>query len=298
MLVEVFRRLHPFGAVEDYRYVGFGSVWFSDFSLVHRTLGVTEMLSIEKAKAQKPRFDANRPFNIKMDYRAAGDALKSLKWSTNHFVWLDYDGVLDTEILKDVRLVASKANSGSALIVSTQCNQAKEVSDADNEPSGLSATERFKQTFGNARVGANLGEEDLYGWPFGTLCKKIILEEVNDALKVRNLGGADKLAAEVICEIDYQDGAKMTTVALLFWKTSDAAKLAACGFSSLDFLPSAGKRVFIDLPKLTARELRQLEAQLPLASGDQLNLGAIPASDASKFTALYRYFPNFAVTEV
>ena len=31
MLCDVFRRLKPFGPVEDYVYVGFGSVWFSDF---------------------------------------------------------------------------------------------------------------------------------------------------------------------------------------------------------------------------------------------------------------------------
>ena len=42
MLCDVFRRLTHFQPVETYCYVGFGSVWFSDFVLFHRALGVSE----------------------------------------------------------------------------------------------------------------------------------------------------------------------------------------------------------------------------------------------------------------
>ena len=48
MMGEALRRLHPFQRVEAYRYVGFGSIYFSDFQLVHRTLGLNSMISIEK----------------------------------------------------------------------------------------------------------------------------------------------------------------------------------------------------------------------------------------------------------
>ena len=34
MFCEAFRRLAEFGRVDSYRYVGFGSTFFSDFSLV------------------------------------------------------------------------------------------------------------------------------------------------------------------------------------------------------------------------------------------------------------------------
>lgn len=56
MMCDVFRRLRPFGRVEDYMYVGFGSVWFSDFSLFHRALGIRDMLSIEKERSAEQRF--------------------------------------------------------------------------------------------------------------------------------------------------------------------------------------------------------------------------------------------------
>ena len=63
MLVETFRRLSEFGAVDSYRYVGFGSTYFSDFSLFHKTLGIRSMISIERDLSNRKRFEFNRPFN-------------------------------------------------------------------------------------------------------------------------------------------------------------------------------------------------------------------------------------------
>ena len=50
MLAEVFRRLRPFQPIEDYTYIGFGGLWFVDFALIHRMLGVHKMISIEDPK--------------------------------------------------------------------------------------------------------------------------------------------------------------------------------------------------------------------------------------------------------
>jgi hypothetical protein len=48
MLCEIFGRVHPFQPVDEYVYVGFGSVWFQDFILFHRHLGMRDMISIER----------------------------------------------------------------------------------------------------------------------------------------------------------------------------------------------------------------------------------------------------------
>lgn len=48
ILCDAFRRRSKFASVESYQYVGFGSVWFSDFSLFHRQLGIGKMISIER----------------------------------------------------------------------------------------------------------------------------------------------------------------------------------------------------------------------------------------------------------
>ena len=89
MLCDIFRRLRPFGRIEDYIYIGFGSVWFSDFSLFHRALGVKKMLSIEHAADAQARIEENKPFNIPVDYRSSADVLPDLDWSSRMFLWLD-----------------------------------------------------------------------------------------------------------------------------------------------------------------------------------------------------------------
>jgi len=46
MLSEMLGRLKVFGSLETYRYIGFGSIWFSDCVLFHRALGIEHMVSI------------------------------------------------------------------------------------------------------------------------------------------------------------------------------------------------------------------------------------------------------------
>ena len=69
MLCDIFRRLRPFGRVENYVYVGFGSIWFSDFMLMHRSLGIKDMISIEHSIESRDRIEDNKPFRIPVDYR-------------------------------------------------------------------------------------------------------------------------------------------------------------------------------------------------------------------------------------
>jgi hypothetical protein len=132
MLGEVFRKLRPFQPVEDYIYVGFGSVWFTDFALFHRTLGIKQMLSIERQADAKPRIDANKPFgSVTIDYRSSDAALPDLDWTKRHFIWLDYDDPLTLGMLMDARSIASRARSGTVAAFSVLWEMAGEWSVAD-----------------------------------------------------------------------------------------------------------------------------------------------------------------------
>src|SRR5687768_3690430 len=45
----------------SHRYVGLGALWFGDFRLAHRRLGIDEMISFEFA-SEAPRSNFNRPY--------------------------------------------------------------------------------------------------------------------------------------------------------------------------------------------------------------------------------------------
>jgi len=299
MLVDVFRRLTPFQPIEDYNYVGFGSVWFSDFILFHKTLGIKDMVSIEQSDSSRDRFEENRPFQIRIEFANSSVALPRLDWTKRTITWLDYDDTLVTPMLQDVRAIASRAVSGSVLAVSVQCMKAKALIEyhEENDPSKASAIERFRQTFGRERVPDGAQDDDLAGWRYGALCRKILVTEIEQALSDRNTSPETAIQFLPICEIEYQDDARMTTIVGIFVSPEEMNRYESCSFSRIDFIPADNKAIRIEMPKLTVRELRKIEQQLPNLDGRELALGSIPASDAEKFCRMYRYFPNFSVME-
>jgi hypothetical protein len=301
MLAEIFRRVRPFDTPDNYAYIGLGSVWFSDFALFHRTLGVKKMTSIERVTTARDRCEANKPFtNIAMDFRSSSDALPDLDWARRSFLWLDYDDQLAPSMLDDARTVSSHARSGSLLALSVQCQRAREMNDAREEPEGPTGFERFVDRFGRERVGVEVQEDDLIGWRFGELSRAMFSAEIQAGLAVRNmlLPVGQRIQFKPICDFEYADNAKMTTSVGMFVAEGEMARFNSCGYGALDFLPPRSRTVRIDVPLLTIREMRHLEKQLPkLAKAAWPNLGGAPATHANKFARFYRYFPNFAIIE-
>lgn len=306
MLCDVFRRLAHFQPVETYRYIGFGSVWFSDFVLFHRALGIRDMLSIEQAVQSRLRFEANKPFAIDMDFRSSSLVLPELGYDQRQFIWLDYDDPITLDMVNDVAAIARRASSGTVLVVSVQCVRPPDVVEAErdlaSDPNATSATDRFATRMnvdGVARVQSDLERDQLSNWAFGKLSRSIFYAEVDRILQNRGLTTPERAVSyRRICDFEYEDGAKMTTLALVFYNEEDAGKVDACRFDNLEFLQPDGDAVFIPTPKLTPREFRQLESQLPLLNGAQLDIGHIPIGETRRFADLYRYFPTFVAAEV
>lgn len=299
MMGELFRRLAAFAPLEDYRYVGLGSVWFADFSLYHKALGIADMVSIERATGSKARFEANRPFNIQMKFMPTTNALPELDWTKRSIVWLDYDGVLSTDILLDARLVGGSCRSGTILAISVNCGRAEEVNAAEEDPSGPAALDRFRVTFGRERVANDVADDDLLGRRFAKLSRDIILAEIEEAVAKRNGQGGQKSFFAPIASFSYKDDAPMTTIVGVLCDEPERENFDKCHFGELDFLKEGNELIDIQVPKLTIKELRYLENQLPLADGHALQLdGDIPQRDANAFAKLYRYLPNFATLEV
>ena len=298
MLCDVFRRLRPFGRIEDYVYVGFGSVWFADFALFHRALGIKTMISIEHTAAARERIEANKPFQIPVIYDHSTNVLPTLDWSRKQFVWLDYDDPLTVDMLHDMRAVAGRAGSGTVLAVSVQCSKAPQIAEAERDGAPPAAVERFRQAFGRERVPPSVTERQLLNWNYGTLSREMLRREIESALAVRNSAAeGPKINFRTICDIEYEDGAKMTTIVGIFHSDEDIPLIEQCHFDTMDFLAGRALPIRITIPKLTPREFRSLEAQLPLADGAELVVGSMPPADAQRFVELYRYLPNFAVLE-
>jgi hypothetical protein len=90
--------------IKDYRYIGLGSIWFTDFSLFHRVLGIDDMISIEKEASREQRLRFNKPFEcIKLILREYSEAFVDLDWEKRSIVWLDFDDVLKAALFDDLK---------------------------------------------------------------------------------------------------------------------------------------------------------------------------------------------------
>jgi len=299
MLRDIFRRTSAFEASEDYVYVGFGSVWFADFTLFHRSFGVREMISIESSKAAEQRVRDNAPYKIELAFDRATKVLPTLPWHKRQFIWLDYDDALTPEMLRDIRTCATNSRSGTLLAVSVRCSAAREVDQAltDDGDQPKTAMERFRESFQASQIPEGTFEDDLSGWPYASLINSMIAMEIESALAVRNSKGPEpRFNCRKVCTFNYQDGAMMTTYVALIYSEDEQELASACGFEALPFMQGEDP-VMITIPKLTPREFKFLESQLPKHADQDLNLGSIPAAEAKAFHRMYRYLPTFVVAE-
>lgn len=294
-MVEALRRLR-FGRLEDYHYIGLGSVYFADFALFHRALGIRRMTSIEQEEHDKSRFSSNLPYaNIKMAWGSTSEVLPQMDLSSRAVVWLDYDGSLDRSMLDDLRTVASKAATGSVLALSVQCQPPRQDLSAPRN-----AVNELARKLGADRIDPQWSDEDLAGWGSARVAKKIFQNELTKILQQRNgtLQPGQRFQAEQIFNFHYNDGANMLTVGWIIFDEGQRPIFNSCNFDGLDFVRSSDEEFKIEIPKLTSIELKRLSTQLPLEDGAEIQNGPIPISDATNFVKIYRFFPNVAFVDI
>ena len=292
MIVEASGRLKGFRKVESYRYIGFGSPYFSDFSLIHRSLGITDMLCIEKEEGDKERFEFNIPFGcVKLKFGRSAEILPELEWQDRPtIIWLDYDGGLDEGILSDIATVCSCVSPGSLLLISIRANATDFGEDEESRLQGL------KGVVGD-RLPLGTELKDFSRKNFPNLLWKILDAEIRYQISERSsaMSPETKFAYEQLLHFNYQDGTKMLTVGGLVYQVGQEHIRAQCDFGSLSFVKSGKDPYSIEVPKLTLKEMQKLNESLP---GTVIEMSGVPKKDVEAYSALYRYFPTFVEADL
>jgi hypothetical protein len=292
MFIEACRLLYPFGDLGSYAYVGFGSTFFSDFALVHRSLGINDLISIEKDTQNAERFEFNRPFNcIKLVFKTSTEALpKDVNWRKKTILWLDYDGRLTDSVLADISFFCDLAISGSVLIVSVQAN-----------PDRKNRVAKLRMRVDRAKIPADINGDSLEEWGTADAYYRIISNEIQSALTRRN-GTRDadrKSEFNQLFNFIYADGAKMLTVGGILHEAGEREAFNECRLAEkLDFIRTGREPYQIAAPSLTLREIQHLDKQLPCSGDSGVAARGIPAEDIDHYRRVYRFFPRFAETEL
>jgi hypothetical protein len=306
MLCAGFGRLHPFQSISRYRYVGFGSIYFTDFQLFHRELGITNMLSIERDAEARECFQFNRPYKcIRLRFDESTAVLPTLRWGTRSILWLDYDDRLELGMIGDIATVCGRANSGSMLVVSVNAQP-------DGQPDD-ETREKYKEETGKSfdldeyrlhimkkrlteKLPAGVTGADLRGQGVARVFRDVIHNAIMEQLSIRNalLPDKDKMHYRQLFHFRYKDGAQMLTVGGLLFRSADENVVEACDFETLPFIRNGTEHYNIKAPCLTAREIRHLNSQLPRKSLKSVRVPGVPAADIKEYADVYRFFPTFS----
>lgn len=291
MLCDAFRRLSVFEPIESYRYVGLGSFYFADFILIHKSLGLTDMISIEAETSKAARFRFNRPFGcVRLQFGHSNAILEKLPWRKRTILWLDYDYLLDESCFSDISLFCNNARSGSMLIITV---------DAQTESDPEELLKDLVDRVGEQRIPLGITPKNLAGWGLARVSHRIMLNEISAVVSSRNalLEKSETFVFQQLFNFHYKDSAQMLTVGGIMYADNESDKFQACNFRSLDYVRTASAPYKIELPRLTFREVRHLQSQLPIPAS-KLKSKGIKADELRKYAKVYRWFPSFAEVEM
>lgn len=290
LVFEGVQRLQAALDLERMIYVGFGSVWFTDFVMAHKLLGIRDMISIEGNEVGYKRAVFNAPFatvavkhglsSAVLPEMFADQTLRGRPW----LIWLDYDYELNEAMREDLRLVIEKAPANSILLC-TMNGLERKYGQAQERP------DRLREILGDV-VPDDLAKDACKGDRMQETLANLTLDYITSlAIDMARPGGFVPAFRMV-----YQDGAPMLTVGGIL-PAKGAARIAGDAIS--EPLWPCKPHAPIKAPHLTMREAAVLQAQLPreehLTRPLVQELGFdLEEHELEAFETYYRQYPAFA----
>ncbi|HUM96818.1 MAG TPA: hypothetical protein PK275_03125 [Chitinophagaceae bacterium] len=303
MLCEAMNRLSVISDVKHYQYVGFGSVYFADFTLFHKQLGIQKLISIECEEDMETRVRFNQPYScIDVMPGWSYEMLPEVDWgSSKSILWLDYTETLKGYMFKDMATFFQRALSGSMFIISVN------VDLRDTQPSNKTTTQKIVFKLGKdidvrKRIRSSSIKKEMTKNDYYSIIRSVIDNEVKEIITERNkLESKERFEYKQLFNFLYQDGQAMLTVGGVLFSENDKEKIERMNFKNLEFIVPDEKYFEIKVPHLTYREIHAIDKHLPNFNNDAearekalKELKGVVSDDAiHKYAKIYRYYPNY-----
>ena len=177
---------------------------------------------------------------------------------------------------------------------------AKLFGEKDENGKEISKLKLLETAVGENKIPIGTKNENLSGWKAAEIYRQIINNEITDGLTDRNLvlSPNERIQYQQLFNFHYEDGVKMLTIGGIFYTEELKGRLSECAFQELDFYRPADEAYSINAPILTFKEIRALNACMPLSDDCEQPLPPISEGDKNKYSQLYRYYPTFTEVEV
>ncbi len=285
MLIDAFHRLSHAGfPIADYQYTGFGSIYFVDFILFHKLLGMNKLLSVEFDTEIEKRVKFNKPFSgIKVVIAPIGDVIPTLPQDEKHILWLDYDDIVKRDHLSAVAQAASDLSPGSILLVTV-----------DVEPPPGTEPADWREYFED-EVGEFLGEKknikDFSQSALPELNGHLIEQAIKQGLVAR-----PNITFVPLFNFIYKDGHEMLTVGGMIAEPAEKRKIKRASLDeTLYYRKSLSKTPYkIRVPRLTRKERLHMDKAMPCGEGWSPEEFELSQDEVSAYREIYRFCPAYA----
>lgn len=285
MLIDALQRLQAAGfPIRAFQYTGFGSIYFVDFILFHRFLGMGLLLSVEYDLSIKKRIAFNKPFApVRVEMAPIGDVIPRLDRDRQHLLWLDYDALLNADMVADIGLAASTLSAGSLLLVTI-----------DAEPPVGSGPSDWREHYRE-----HAGTYFDLGWSSAEFALSRLPQTLTKLVyNIMDTGLSARSSVELspLFSFEYADGHRMVTIGGMITTPSDRATLEAASLHELPFIrrTRADAPFRIAVPRLTRKERLYLDHHMPCKKGWSPEEFELSDSSVSDYAQIYRYYPSYA----
>lgn len=294
MFIELLKELYGVVDARHCTYIGFGSVFFVDFRMIHKELGIKKMINIENKVEDRERFEYNKPFScISLEWGNSTEVLLDVDWKGKKILWLDYDETLQAFMFEDIDVIFSNLEPGSFYFFT--CNSSlPKFFDKTNQ---IYKIDDFKNEF-KEYVPFEFSAGMLTAAQSPYLTRKMINARINHILEQRNaiLEEEEKLVYSQMFFISYKDKAPMFSTGGMILKRKDIKNLKATKVFSLPYVRTDDALLDIQSPILTNSEIDLINSHLPKVKSRFMKLKKlkfIPDEELEKYHNIYRYYPSF-----
>ncbi len=297
VMIEVLHRLSEAGyAISEYKYLGFGSVYYVDFLMFHKYLFIENMVCVEWGDvARRMRF--NKPYKfIKLKLGALSKHIPGIRPSEKHLIWLDYDRPLDPAMLQDINDTLVRLGRRSIFVVTIDARPRLPksqfaVGEMSQDQRELLTLKVYNEWFGQYS-GTPITRAMISGAHVAPLFYDVVTERIRQALLRRDRD----LRLIQLFNYVYKDGAPMLTLGGIVGAATDEQAVRDAGILEHRFVRTGSDYLEISVPPLTIREKQWIDCRLhPGLKADRLSF-ELDEELLANYCKFYKEYPTYLET--
>lgn len=290
--------------ISEYRYTGFGSYLFDDFKLLHDTLNVSRMTSLEIDDTEYKRAIYNVPYNcIDIKNISSTEYISHLSLSDDehNIFWLDFVSPSDLcNQLADYASLLNLLNPNDIVRITLNANPSS-LGGRSGNPDKIQEERlnTLKTRVSEEYLPNSLSPEDVttrnYPITLLKILKSVTLESLTD-----NPPYSPCFMLPLFSSV-YTDGQQMLTFTGIVLDSHSKEEMIS---KTLTSYPHNNfewdKPCRISVPPLTVREISEINKLMPTAEGQQQLIDKFPFIFSEKdietvdsYISYYKYYPNF-----